>query len=85
MIDCYNYNGYIQFYTEYTIHRVFKMYKLYTMNKVFAMYKVNGVFFFLLDHFLDLFESKWLYKYKIRLNKKNIYSGRTNILVLELL
>ena len=25
----------------------------------------NGVFFFLLDLFLDLFESKWLYEYKI--------------------
>ena len=27
---------------------------------------VLGRFFFLPDHFLDLFESKWLYEYKIR-------------------
>ena len=26
----------------------------------------NGVIFFLLDLFLDLFESKWLFEYKIR-------------------
>jgi len=26
----------------------------------------NGMFFFLLDLFLDLFESKWLFEYKIR-------------------
>ncbi len=32
---------------------------------------LNGVFFFLLDIFLDLFESKWLYEYKTRWN--NIY------------
>ena len=27
---------------------------------------IFGVFFFLLDIFLDLFESKWLYEYEIR-------------------
>jgi len=31
-----------------------------------------GVIFFLLDLFLDLFESKWLFEYKIRQNNKYI-------------
>ena len=30
------------------------------------MFLLYGVFFFLFDLFLDLFESKWLYEYKIR-------------------
>jgi len=33
----------------------------------------HGVFLFLLDLFLDLFESKWLYEYKIRWNNIYIY------------
>jgi len=32
-----------------------------------------GKFFFLLDHFLDLFESKWLFEYIIRWNKIYIF------------
>jgi hypothetical protein len=30
-------------------------------------------FFFLLDHFLDLLESKWLYEYIIKINKIYIF------------
>jgi len=44
--------------------------------------KMNGKFFFLLVHFLDLFEPKWLYEYKK--NKiKYIYPDRLNIIVLK--
>jgi hypothetical protein len=39
--------------------------------------------FFLLDLFLHLFESKWLFEYKIRLNNMFIYYDRTKIIVLE--
>ena len=42
-----------------------------------------GRFFVLLDHFLDLFESKWLYEYIIRRNKIYMIEGRNKIYKIE--
>jgi hypothetical protein len=36
------------------------------VNKITKSGYVFGMFFFLLDLFLDLFESKWLFEYRIR-------------------
>jgi len=50
-------------------------------NRSFVLNIFIGMVVFLLEHFWDLFESKWLHKYTM--NMKYIHSDRANILVFE--